>query len=75
MGWAKLRLETWPFPGPAVLREGDAVHVVDHWRYLGSARSDEEIAALLADGRGQFDRDTYRILIKVADQMTALARS
>lgn len=71
-GLAKLRLETWPFPGPAVLREGDAVHVVDHWRYLGSAHSDEEIAALLADGRGQFDRDTYRILVKVADQMTPL---
>ncbi len=67
----KLRLAAWPFQGPAVLRESDeAVLVIDQWAYLGIARSEDELASLLeSPGERQFDRDTYRILQKVARQL------
>jgi DNA polymerase-3 subunit epsilon len=71
---AGLKLITWPFAGPAVIREGDEAHLIDSWRYLGTARSDEEISELLASGRAQFDRDTYRILAKYTNRMTPLLR-
>jgi DNA polymerase-3 subunit epsilon len=29
-------------PGPALIREGDEAHLIDGWRYLGTAKSDEE---------------------------------
>ncbi|MBC2770963.1 hypothetical protein [Pusillimonas minor] len=69
---AGLRLKAWPFDGPAVLREGDAVHVIDGWCHLGTARSDEELWACLSNGRPGFDRDTYRILIKHQAKMQGL---
>jgi DNA polymerase-3 subunit epsilon len=54
-----------------VLRESDeAVLVIDQWAYLGIARSEDELASLLESrGERQFDRDTYRILQKVARQL------
>ena len=61
---AELKLQTWPFSGRIGVREssGDetVMHVLDHWCYLGSVRSDEELAAL--DARPAFDLDTYKIL-------------
>jgi DNA polymerase III subunit epsilon len=69
---AKLKLKAWPFQGPAGFKEGDEVLVVDHWCYLGSAKSEEELWSLLDSGRPQFDRDTYRILVKVADRFAPL---
>lgn len=69
---AKLKLQTWPFPGPALVQEGGAVHVIDAWCYLGIANSDAEIEGLLAAGKPLFDRDTYRILLKEAGRMVGL---
>ena len=69
---AKLHLKPWPFAGPAMIREGNEVLVVDHWCYLGSANSEDELWNLLEQGRPQFDRDTYRILAKVADRLKPL---
>ncbi len=60
---ADWRVRTWPFEGPVKVGEGDAWHVVDAWSYLGMARSEEEVQALLAHGRPAFDKDTYRILM------------
>ncbi len=61
---AELKLQTWPFRGRIGVREssgGEAVmHVLNHWCYLGSVRSDEELADL--DVRPAFDLDTYKIL-------------
>jgi DNA polymerase-3 subunit epsilon len=74
---SKLKLAAWPFEGPAILRESDeAVLVVDRWAYLGLARSEEELWSLLAsEGPApQFDRDTYRILQKVAHRLTPVVR-
>lgn len=67
-----LKLVSWPFHGPALLREEDEAHVIDGWRYLGTARSDPEIRELLAAARPPFDRDVYRILSKYASRLQLL---
>ena len=66
---ARLKLDTWPYSGPIGLVERDdflgieEVHVIDDWRHLGTARSEAEIHELLEAGRrGNFDRDTYKLL-------------
>jgi DNA polymerase-3 subunit epsilon len=74
---SSLKLKAWPFPGRIALRErgpaddafggagGAEYHVLDHWTYLGTARSDEEIAAFAAQRqRANFDADVYRILVR-----------
>ena len=66
---ARLKLQAWPYPGPIGLVERDdfrdveEIHVVDGWRYLGTARDQTELDALRADG-GQvsFDLDIYKLL-------------
>ena len=69
---AALKVAAWPFASPALIREGDEAHVVDGWRYLGTADSDEVLRELLAGGRPQFDRDTYRILARHVTRMVPL---
>lgn len=69
----KLRVRDWPFSGPAVLTEGDRVLLFNQWAYLGSATCEEELCDLLrSPGPLQFDRDTYRILLRVVGQMRPL---
>jgi len=70
---ARLKLATWPLNGPALIREGDEAHVIDGWRYLGTAKSDADIHALLDAGRPAFDRDTYKILAKHVGRMQPIA--
>ncbi len=61
---AELKLQSWPYRGRIGVREssGDAsvLHVLDHWCYLGSVTSEDELAGL--DARAAFDLDTYKIL-------------
>jgi DNA polymerase-3 subunit epsilon len=74
---SSLKLKSWPFPGRIALREryprggmaecmhGTDLHVVDHWAYLGTARTDEELAELGArKSSAAFDVDVYRILVR-----------
>jgi len=61
---SKLKLAIWPYPGAIGIREAGDLHVIDHWCYLGTARNDDEVEALLERGRPAFDRDTYMTLIK-----------
>ncbi|MDO8787429.1 MAG: exonuclease domain-containing protein [Sulfuritalea sp.] len=67
------RLEPWPFAGPAWIREGDEVHLIDHWRHLGTVRSEADLHALLDTQPPVFDRDSYRILVKAQQRMMQLA--
>jgi len=67
----KLRTAEWRHRGPLGIverdPEGDAsdVHVVHQWCYLGTARSDDELAELLEAGpRARFDYDHYKILTR-----------
>jgi DNA polymerase-3 subunit epsilon len=74
---SSLKLKAWPFPGRIALRERDPrggmaecmrrtdLHVVDHWAYFGTARTEEELAELGArDSSAAFDVDVYRILVR-----------
>ena len=68
---ARLQACAWPYPGAIGIVERDAardaheVHVVQHWSWLGCARSESDVAELLA-ARGplRFDPDHYRILAR-----------
>ena len=59
-----LKLQAWPFKGRIGVREASGehtdLHVLDHWCYLGTVRSEHEFEAL--DARPAFDLDTYNIL-------------
>ena len=66
---AKLKVKTWAYPGPIGLVERndfldvEEVHVVNGWRYLGTARSEAEIHELLGQAdREKFDIDIYKLL-------------
>ena len=67
-----LKLESWPWSGAIALREGDELHLVDGWRYLGSARDEIGMAELLEHGRPAFDMDVYKILVKAAQTLPLL---
>ncbi len=67
-----LKLTSWPFPGPALIREGDEAHLLNCWRYLGTIRSDDEIAECLAQPQPPFDRDIFKILSKEVARMLPL---
>jgi len=66
MAMSSLKLKPWPFPGRVALEEGRSeCHVLEHWSYLGTARSEEELADLRARPvRAVFDVDVYRILMR-----------
>ena len=74
---SSLKLRPWPFPGRIAIRErgawsgaaefmhGADLHVVDHWTYLGTARTEEELALLAAKGAdAAFDAGVYKILAR-----------
>jgi DNA polymerase-3 subunit epsilon len=64
MALSRLRVQSWPFPGPVALVEVDEVsgetaeHIFDGWCYLGSKRGDEEDEV----AEPVFDIDTYKLL-------------
>ncbi|MBI2309268.1 MAG: ethanolamine utilization protein [Rhodocyclales bacterium] len=68
---AKVKLRAWPHPGPVALVERDHFgmiedfHVIDRWRYLGLARSDEALAEIVGSEKElPFDPDVYRVFLK-----------
>ncbi|PKO88661.1 MAG: ethanolamine utilization protein [Betaproteobacteria bacterium HGW-Betaproteobacteria-10] len=69
---ARLKLVSWPFNGPGLIREGDEAHVINAWRYLGTAKNQAEIHALLENQQPGFDHDTYKILAKYVGKMRPL---
>jgi len=68
MALSALKIKSWPFPGRIALRERVnetvEVHVLDHWVYVGTARSEEELAALGSQAAAGFDADVYKILVR-----------
>jgi DNA polymerase-3 subunit epsilon len=68
---ARLRTLAWPHGGAVGIierdrsREATEIHVVDRWCYLGTARSDGELAELAASPpAARFDYDHYRIVAR-----------
>ena len=71
---ATLKRAAWPHRGALGVVEEDPsrdateVHVLDRWCYLGTAKSDGEVAELLEESRPRFDYDHYRILARHLDK-------
>jgi len=68
---ARLKLPAWPWRGPVGVVEHDAardateVHLVEQWCWLGSARSEAEVAEVLQGApRARFDLDHFRIFTR-----------
>lgn len=66
---AGLKNAAWPWRGPVGVVEEDAareateVHVVHQWCYVGTARAEDEVPALVeAARRPRFDLDQYKLL-------------
>lgn len=63
---AALRTRPWPFKGRIGVRERrgsrEDLIVLDHWCYLGTARSADELYDIGDGARPAFDLDTYKIL-------------
>jgi DNA polymerase-3 subunit epsilon len=57
-----LKVPGWPHAGPVGIRERSDLHVVDRWRYLGTARSDDELHRLLEQRPHDFDPRVFRLL-------------
>ncbi|MGV1016844.1 MAG: exonuclease domain-containing protein [Fluviibacter phosphoraccumulans] len=74
-GLAKLKIKTWPFDGPAYLKEGDDVLVINNWAYLGNTRSEDETWEIIDGRNARFDKDTYKILSAVIGRLQALGSS
>ncbi len=73
---AGMRIKPWPFQGPIGVREpgpggeGEVVHVLDHWRHLGTASRDDQVERILeAGGDEGFDADAYRIIRRQLEQL------
>jgi DNA polymerase-3 subunit epsilon len=81
MALSALKLKAWPFPGRVALKEGGSkddgprergwqdgrceYHVLDQWVYVGTARSEEELAELASKRvHAAFDVDVYRIVVR-----------
>ena len=69
----KLRLAPWPFAGPAWIREGNDLHLIDRWRHLGTVGNDADLQDLLDAAPPPFDQDSYRILLKFRARMMPIA--
>lgn len=66
---ARLVIPAWPFAGAATIRETapdrEDVHVLRHWRWVGTARDEDELAELAgAPVAAAFDIDVTRLLLK-----------
>jgi DNA polymerase-3 subunit epsilon len=61
---AAFKVATWPYKTPIGIQEGDTMHILDHWCYLGSAKDEEEVFELIQGGTAEFDLDIYKIIKK-----------
>ena len=65
----ELKINQWPYDGVIGIKEVNDLHIIDHWCYLGTVRTETEIASLLDSARPAFDKDTYMILNKALKAM------
>lgn len=77
---AKLKLNSWPYGGPILVKEQAEssaavdLHLIDHWRHLGTVNCEEDLPELLEQvGQMPFDLDSYKILNKHLRSLPGLA--
>ncbi len=58
------KVQVWPYPGPIAIKEAGHLHVINQWRYLGTAINEAELYELADSRAGEFDLDIYKILKK-----------
>jgi DNA polymerase-3 subunit epsilon len=58
------KVQVWPYPGPIAIKEAGHLHVINQWRYLGTAINEAELYELADSREGEFDLDVYKILKK-----------
>lgn len=68
---AEFAFPAWPYEGPIAIREThpehgwQRAHVFHRWRYLGSAKTEDEIHQLAASTTEvEFDADIFKLLVK-----------
>ncbi len=68
---AEFAFPAWPYDGPIAIREThpehgwQRAHVFHRWRYLGSAKTEDEIHELVAaTTEVEFDADIFKLLVK-----------
>jgi len=66
---APLRIAKWPYNGPIGMRERADLHILDDWRYLGTAQSEQEIYPILEARREEFDEDTYDFISRTLPRL------
>ena len=59
----------WPYQGPVGIRERYDMHVVDRWRFLGTAHDEGELYELLDACAPEFDKRIYMLLKRTIDKM------
>ena len=64
-----LQIQDWPHAGPIGIRERSDVHVVDQWRFLGTARNESDLYALLEHQSGVFNRRVHRLLSRTFSKL------
>lgn len=69
-GLSAIRLETWPYPQAVMVKEThpasgrEKIHVIEQWRHLGSASSQNEVRDITGAGSlPPLDIDHYKILV------------
>jgi DNA polymerase-3 subunit epsilon len=60
----KFKVGIWPFQSAIGIKEGNELHIIDHWCYLGTAINEDEVFELLNTGKPEFDLDIYKIIKK-----------
>ena len=43
----ELKINQWPYDGVIGIKEVNDLHIIDRWCYLGTVRTETEIASLL----------------------------
>ena len=64
MAFEALKIKVWPYAGPIGIREGQQIHVVHNWCYLGVASDEEALFSRIDQAEVEFDLDIYKILKK-----------
>lgn len=59
-----LRVEQWPYEGPIGVRERSDLHVLDDWRYLGTAQGEHEVHHVMQTRAHCFDQDMFNFLTR-----------
>ena len=68
------KIKEWPYRGPVGVREGPELHLIDHWRHVGTARDESELNELLLSNQvsAGIDVDVYKILRRLLPRAQTL---